>query len=144
MIRSRLLAAGVAAAGLAYAPAPAAAQARPNPFFTASTLPYQAPPFDRITDADYQPALEEGMRQRLAEIEAVANRTDAATFANTFVPMERAGALLTRVQAAFNAVTGANTDTTLQRVEREEAPRLAAHRDAIYLNAALFRRVKSV
>src|SRR4051812_25445240 len=99
MPRSRLpfAAAGLAAAGLAMAaPAPAAAQARPNPFFAASPLPYQAPPFDRITDADYQPALEEGMRQRLAEIEAVANRTDAATFANTFVPMERAGALLTR------------------------------------------------
>ena len=142
MIRSRLLAAGLAAAGLAHAPL--AAQARQNPFFAESTLPYHAPPFDRITGADYQPALEEGMRQRLAEIEAIAGQPAGPTFENTIVAMERAGALLSRVQAAFNAVTGANTDSTLQGVEREEAPRLAAHRDAVYLNAALFRRVKSV
>jgi peptidyl-dipeptidase Dcp len=133
----------LAVAALAYA-APAAAQARQNPFFAESTLPYHAPPFDRITDADYQPALEEGMRRRLAEIEAIAGQASEPTFENTIVTMERAGALLTRVQAAFNAVTGANTDSTLQRVEREEAPCLAAHRDAVYLNGALFQRVKRV
>jgi peptidyl-dipeptidase Dcp len=145
MLRSRLplLAAGIAAAGLAHA-APAAAQARPNPFFAASTLPYHAPPFDRITDADYQPALEAGMRQQLAEVRAIAGQRATPTFENTIVAMERSGALLTRVNAAFNAVTGANTDSTLQRVESEEAPKLAAHRDAIYLDDALFRRVKRV
>jgi peptidyl-dipeptidase Dcp len=160
MLRSRLpiLAAGLAVAGCAQATtragsgadlsappaATAAAAGQDNPFFAASTLPYHAPPFDRIRDEHYQPALEEGMRQHLAEIEAIASRTDAPTFDNTIVAMDRAGALLTRVQAAFNAVTGANTDSTLQRVEQEEAPRLAAHRDAVTLNAALFQRVKSL
>src|SRR3990172_8149024 len=63
---------------------------------------------------------------------------------NTIVALERSGALLTRVSRVFNALTAANTNDTLQRVQTEEAPRLAAHTDAIYLNAALFRRGKSV
>ena len=163
MLRSRLplLAAGLALTGCAQAaartgpaaaapagsgapPVPAAAPARENPFFTASTLPYQAPPFDRIRDEDYQPALEEGMRRQLAEIQAIAAQSAAPTFDNTLVAMERSGDLLTRVSNAFGAVTQANTDTTLQRVQAEEAPKLAAHRDAIYLNGPLFERVKSL
>jgi peptidyl-dipeptidase Dcp len=157
MIQSRLplLAAGLAVASCTMAPAPAGSGAAPapvaatrgadeNPFYAASTLPYHAPPFDRIRDEHYQPALEEGMRQHLAEVEGIAGRTDAPTFENTIVAMERAGALLTRVQAAFNAVTGANIDSVLQRVQTEEAPRLAAHRDAIYLNDRLYQRVASI
>ena len=125
--------------------APAASAAREdNPFFAASTLPYHAPPFDRIRDEHYQPALEEGMRQQLAEIEAIAGQTAAPTFENTIVAMERSGQLLSRVSAAFNAVTGANTDSVLQKVEEVTAPKLAAHRDAIYLNDKLYQRVKSL
>ena len=115
-----------------------------NPFLQASTLPFQAPPFDKITDADYQPAIEECMKQDLAEIEQIANNPAAPTFDNTFVAMEKSGALLNRVMQVFNAVTGANTDDALQKVQEEEAPRLAAHRDAIYLNDKLFQRVESV
>ncbi|HYH79366.1 MAG TPA: M3 family metallopeptidase [Longimicrobium sp.] len=120
------------------------APASENPFFTASTLPYQAPRFDLIRNEHYQPALEEGMRQRLAEIEAVANQAAPATFENTIVAMERAGRLLARAQAAFSAVTGANTDSTLQRVQREVAPKLAAHRDAIFLNDRLYQRIRGL
>ncbi|MBV9774807.1 MAG: peptidyl-dipeptidase Dcp [Gemmatimonadetes bacterium] len=141
--RSLLLAAGLAATGAVQAGAQAPAP-RANPFFTVSTLPYQAPPFDRIRDADYQPALEEGMRRERAEIDAIAARTDTPTFDNTILAMERSGRLLNRVSTAFGAMTQANTDSTLQRVQREEAPRLAAHNDATYLNDRLFRRVKSV
>ncbi|HEX3926683.1 MAG TPA: M3 family metallopeptidase [Gemmatimonadales bacterium] len=115
-----------------------------NPFASASTLFDQAPPFDRIHDADYQPALEEGMRQQRAEIAAIAADTAAPTFDNTIVAMEKTGALLTRAGNAFNGVTGANTDDTLQRVQTEEAPKLAEHSDAIHLNDTLFRRVKSI
>ncbi|MDP9204402.1 MAG: M3 family metallopeptidase, partial [Gemmatimonadota bacterium] len=115
-----------------------------NPFYTASTLQYQAPPFDRIKDADYQPALEAGMRQQISEMEAIANQTASPTFENTVVPMERSGALLTRVAKVFNAVTGANTDDTLQHIQELVAPKLAAHSDAIYLNGALFQRAKSI
>jgi peptidyl-dipeptidase Dcp len=125
----------------AVAAAPAAAA---NPFFAASTLPYQAPPFDKIGDADFQPALEEGMKQQLAEVAKIANQADAPTFDNTIVALERSGALLTRVGKVFSALAQANTNDTLQKVQREEAPKLAAHRDAIYLDAKLYARVKTL
>ncbi len=115
-----------------------------NPFFSASTLPYQAPPFDKIHDGDYQPALEEGMKQQLAEIEKIADNPDAPTFENTYVAMEKSGVMLYRVMAVFVAVTGANTDDALQKVQEDEAPKLAAHEDAIYLNDKLFQRVEAV
>ena len=127
--------------------APAAAAttaAAANPFFSASTLQYQAPPFDKITDATFQPAIEEGMKQQLAEIEKIANQADAPTFANTIEAMERSGALLTRVAKVFFALAQANTNDTLQQVQRDEAPKLAAHQDAIFLNAKLFARVEAI
>ena len=115
-----------------------------NPFAEQSTLLYQAPPFDRIHDYDYKPALEEGMRQHIAEIHKIATNPAPATFYNTIVAMERSGELLTRASKVFFAVVQANTDDTLQNILSEEAPKLAAHSDAIYLNTKLFERVKTV
>jgi peptidyl-dipeptidase Dcp len=115
-----------------------------NPFFAASTLPFQAPPFDRIKDADYQPAIEEGMRRHLAEIEKIADNPAPATFANTLVAMQKSGAMLIRATHTFEAVTAANTNPTLQKVQETEAPLLAAHQDAIHLNSKLFARVQKV
>lgn len=133
-----------ASAASAGTTAPAAPAMTSNPFYSASTLPFQAPPFDRIKDADYQPAIEEGMRQHLAEIEKIANDPAAPTFENTFVAMEKSGAMLNRVMAVFSAVTGANTDDALQKVQEDEAPKLAAHQDAIHLNGKLFQRVEAI
>ena len=115
-----------------------------NPFYAASTLPDQAPPFDKIKDGDYQPAIEAGITQHLTEAEAIANNTDAPTFENTYVALEKSGALLNRVLAVFNAITAANTDDTLQKVQEDVAPKLAAHFDAIHLNDKLFQRIKTV
>jgi peptidyl-dipeptidase Dcp len=115
-----------------------------NPFYAASTLDFQAPPFDKIKDSDYQPAIEEGMQQHLAEIEKIADNPDAPSFDNTYVAMEKSGALLTRVLMVFGAITGANTDDTLQKIQETEAPKLAAHEDAIYLNSKLFQRVQTL
>ncbi len=115
-----------------------------NPFTQPSSLLYQAPPFDRIKDSDYQPALEEGMRQEIAEIEKIADDPSSASFENTIVAMERSGTLLTRTEKVFFAMTQANTDDALQKIQEEEAPRLAAHADAIHLNEKLFLRVKEV
>jgi peptidyl-dipeptidase Dcp len=115
-----------------------------NPLFVESTLPYHAPRFDLIRNEHYQPALEEGMRQQLAEIGAIANQTTPPTFDNTIVAMEKSGALLTRAAKAFFGVIAANTNDTLQKVQQIEAPKLAAHNDAIYLNDQLYRRVKSI
>ena len=115
-----------------------------NPFAKPSSLPYQAPPFDKIKDSDYQPAIEEGMRQELAEIEKIANDPAPPTFANTIVEMEKSGALLRRVSRVFGAVAQSNTNPTLQKIQTALAPKQAAHRDAISLNPKLFARVKAI
>src|SRR5258707_166118 len=115
-----------------------------NPFYVPSALPFQAPPFDKIKDNDYQSAIEAGMAEQRKEIRAIADNPAAPTFENTIVAMEKTGALFQRAYAAFNAVTGANTNPVLEKVQREEAPKLAAHSDAIYLDAKLFHRVAAV
>jgi len=123
---------------------PAATAMTSNPFFSASTLPFQAPPFDKIKDTDYQPAIDEGMKQQLAEIEKIANNPEAPTFENTYVAMEKSGVMLNRVMSVFSAITGANTNDALQKVQETEAPKLAAHHDAIYLDSKLFQRVETI
>ena len=115
-----------------------------NALLTASTLPMQAPPFDKIHDADYQPAIEEGMRQQLAEIEKIANNPEAPNFANTFEAMEKTGELLNRAARIFFSLAQANTNDTLQAAQVALAPKMAEHTDAIHLNANLFKRVKAV
>ena len=72
-----------------------------NPLYAPSALPFQAPPFDKIKDADYQPAIEAGMAQQLVEIEAIAENPAPPTFENTIVAMEKTGQLLKRAYAAF-------------------------------------------
>ena len=84
------------------------------------------------------------MRQQLAEIDAIAKQTQPPTFDNTIVAMEKSGALLTRAAKTFFGVIGANTNDTLQKVQEIEAPKLAAHNDAIYLNDQLYSRVRSI
>jgi peptidyl-dipeptidase Dcp len=128
-------------------PPPVAQPAEINPFFEPSPLPFQAPQFDRIKDGDFQPAIEEGMKRQLAEIEAIADDPAPPTFDNTIVAMEKSGQMLTRVQLVFNAMSGpsaANTNDTLQKLQEIEAPKLAAHHDAIYLNPRLFQRVQAI
>jgi len=115
-----------------------------NPFAHPSPLPFHAPPFDKIKDSDYQPAIEEGMKRQLAEMEFIANSPEVPTFANTIEAMERTGEMLRRVQSVFNSMVSSNTNPTIRKVQTEEAPKLAAHRDAIYLNPKLFARVKVV
>jgi peptidyl-dipeptidase Dcp len=115
-----------------------------NPFYKASALPFQAPAFDKIQNSDFKPAMEEGMKEQLGEIEKIANNPDSPTFENTFVPLEKSGQLLTRVTNVFYLLTGANTNPDLQKLQEEEAPKLAAHQDAIYLNSKLFQRVETL
>jgi peptidyl-dipeptidase Dcp len=139
-----LVLAGCLAAAVAQVAAAAAGIGPSNPFFAPSTLPFQAPPFDRIRDQDYQPAIEAGMRQQQAEVLAIASNKAPPTFENTFVALERSGRLLARAELAFNAVSGANTDPVLDRAKAELAPKFAAQEDAIYLNGALFARIAAV
>ena len=115
-----------------------------NPFYAPSTLPFGAPPFDRIKDEDYQPAIEAGMVQEIAEINSIANNPAAPTFENTFVALERSGRLLARASAVFNGVCEANTNPVLQKAKTALAPQLAAHQDAIRLNKKLFERIAAI
>jgi len=115
-----------------------------NPFYAPSNLPYQSIPFDKIKDSDYQPAIEAGMAEQLKEVQAIANNPAPPTFDNTLVALEKSGRLLTRAASAFFAVAGANTNPTLLKIRSEVAPKLAAHRDAVFLDAKLFQRVNTL
>ena len=138
IVGAGVMAAGVSRAqqGTAFGPA--------NPFYAQSTLPFQAPPFDRIQDADYEPAIEAGMVAQRKEIDAIANDPAAPTFENTLVAMERSGQLLARVSRVFFAVTEANTNPVLQKVQQTVAPQMAAQSDYIHLNGKLFTRIETL
>lgn len=120
---------------------PAAAPITANPFYAPSTLYLQAPPFDKITDADYEPAMIEGMRQHAAEIRKIADNPEAPSFENTIVALERTGGMLSRTRRVFNIATGTNTNDFLQKVQADTAPKLSQHYDSIYLDAPLFARI---
>ncbi|MBN6150618.1 peptidyl-dipeptidase Dcp [Xanthomonas sp. AmX2] len=123
----------------AQTPAPAA-----NPLLSASALPFQAPPFDKIKDADYLPAFEEGMKQHLAEIRKIADNAEPASFANTIEAMERSGETLNRVSRIFFGLVQADTNDERQKIQETVAPKLAAHQDEISLDPKLFARIKSI
>ena len=148
-VRRSFAVAAILSAGLAMTPEAMEAQSTralgpSNPFYAASTLPFQAPPFKRISDADYQPAIEAGMAQQRREIDAIASDPAAPTFENTVVAMERSGQLLNRVMMVFGAVTQANNNPTLQKVQEAEAAALAAQSDYMNLNPRLFARLEAV
>ncbi len=121
-----------------------AAGAGDNPFFAASTLPYQLPPFDRIQDAHYAPAFEAGMAEQLREIDAIAGNPEAPSFDNTIVAIERSGRLLERVALVFFNLSSSHTNPQIQALEVELAPKLSAHSDSIHLNPALYARIRKL
>ncbi|RSZ58224.1 M3 family metallopeptidase [Massilia atriviolacea] len=148
-----IVAASLAVANFAFAaPAAAPGAAAPgaaaldaaNPFAKISTLPFNYPAFDKIRNEHFGPAFAEGMRQHAADIDAIANNRKAATFENTIVAMERSGKLLARTSGAFGIFAGGNTNDTIKGLERELAPKLAAHRDAMLLNQKLFDRIETL
>jgi peptidyl-dipeptidase Dcp len=127
------------------APADAAPAAGYTGYFAQpSTLPFSAPDFSKITDADYEPAIVAGIAEARAEMQAIADSPEAPTFQNTIVAMDQGGALLSRVMAPFGQVQGANTNDTLDAIDARVSPMLAALNDDIYLNDKLFQRVKTV
>ena len=113
-------------------------------FAQESTLPFQAPDFSKISEADYLPAFEQGMAIQAAEVAAIANNPEQPTFENTIVALERSGRMLGRVQSVFFALTSSNTNPQLDAIDAEISPKLTAHYDAISLNPDLFARVKAV
>src|SRR6266481_2029407 len=133
-----------ASVGLAQITAVFATDLQDNPLLTESSLPYHIPAFDKIKDEHFTPAIEEGMREQLKEVETVANNSEKPTFGKTIVALERTGRLLDRAERTFENLNACNTNPTLQKIETEMAPKLAAHRDAIHLNGKLFARIQEL
>lgn len=115
-----------------------------NPFLIDSPLPLNYPRFDQIEDADFGPAFDHGMNLQLEEIAAIVANPEPPTFDNTFVAMERSGQLLGRARSVFNNLRSADSNEAIRAIEVEYSPRLSAHQDAIWLDAGLYARVKSV
>ncbi len=120
------------------------ADLKDNPFMEESTLPYYAPDFTKIKNEHFKPAFLEGMRQQTEAINLIASNTEEPTFENTVLAIEKSNELLGRVSRVFSALTGANTNDELQEVQSFLAPLLSAQNDAIYLNDALFQRIKTL
>ncbi|MEZ9537526.1 M3 family metallopeptidase [Shewanella sp. 10N.286.51.B8] len=115
-----------------------------NPFFKPYDTFMEIPDFDNIKNEHFLPAFEAGIAERKAEINAIANNSDAATFANTIEAMEFSGALLTKVSGVFYNLTGAHTNPEIQAISKQVSPMLSSASDDIYLNDKLFQRVKAV
>ena len=112
-----------------------------NPFARPSSLPYELPPFDKITNEHFRPALLAGMAEQRREIDAIAHDPAPPSFENTIVPLERSGQLLSRVNAVFGNLSASHTNPEIQRLQTEMAPKLSAHSDAIFLDPDLYARV---
>lgn len=115
-----------------------------NPLLTESTLDYQAPDFSKIRPAHFVPAIEEGIRIQLAEIDSITSNTAAPTFENTVLAYEKSGRLLARATSILSGLVGADGTEELQKIDEETTPMLSAHHDALLLNEKLFARIKAV
>ena len=115
-----------------------------NPFFTTWTTPFGVPPFDEIKEEHFIPAIEEGIKQHQAEIDAIVAGTEEPTFASTILALDKSGQLLDKVQGVFGPMNSANTSDSLQAIARKISPMMTRHRDGISMNAELFKKVKAV
>ena len=117
-----------------------------NPFLDYQNwkTPHGTYPFDAIKVEHYMPAFDEGIKQGLAEIDAIANNPAAPTFANTIEAYEKAGKLLSVVASCFYNLTSAETNDSLAALELELSPKLSEYSSTILLNEKLFERIKTV
>ncbi|MFG6567940.1 M3 family metallopeptidase [Sulfitobacter sp. 1A13679] len=115
-----------------------------NPLLTEWETPFGIAPFDRISDDDFAPALEEALAAHRAEIDAIAENPEAPSFANTIEALEASGAALDKVLSAFFTVAGADSNPAREALQRDFSPKLAAHQSAISGNEKLFARINAV
>ncbi len=115
-----------------------------NPFYQEWDTPYGVPPFDQILNKHYLSAFEDGMKQQIEEVEAIATNEEAPTFENTIEAYEKSGDLLSKVSGVFFTLAGAHTNDSIQGIQKEVSPKLSAHNDNIYLNADFFKRVETL
>ena len=115
-----------------------------NPFFSQWGTPYEIPDFGKIKPEHYMPAFEEGMKQQVAEIDAIVNNPDAPTFENTIEAYEYSGQLLNTMSGVFFNLSECENSDEMEAIAEEVTPKLSAHGDNIALNAKLFQRIKAV
>ena len=115
-----------------------------NPLLTESTLDYQAPDFSKIRPEHFVPAIKEGIRLQLAEIDSITSNTAAPTFENTVLAYEKSGRVLDRATSILSGLVGADGTEELQKIDEETTPLLSDHQDALLLNEKLFARIKAV
>jgi peptidyl-dipeptidase Dcp len=115
-----------------------------NPLLSPSALPFGLPPFAGIDDDHYAEAVDAGLADHLAEIQAIVDKAEPATFDNTALAMEKSGRLLDRAAASFFTLVSADASEAIRKLETELSPRFAAHQDAVYLNRPLYERFAAV
>lgn len=115
-----------------------------NPFLMPYNTPFDVPPFDKIKIEHYEPAILEGIKQNLAEIDAITSNTEAPTFENTIIPLDCSGETLEKVLLVMSNIGEAYKTDSLQEVIKKVSPILSKHRDDVSMNAKLFERVKAV
>ncbi|MGQ9471385.1 MAG: M3 family metallopeptidase [Candidatus Aminicenantales bacterium] len=115
-----------------------------NPFFAPYQTPFETPPFDRIRNEHFLPAINKGIELHQAEIDAIVNNPKRPTFENTILAFDRSGESLARVSAVFGALQSAHSSPELQKIAEQASPLLSQHRSNIYLNDRLFARIKAV
>ena len=116
----------------------------PNPFLTEFTTPFQVPPFDQIKNEHYLPAFEAGIAEQQAEVEAIVNNPEPATFENTILPFDKSGQILDRVSNVFFNLNECLTDDEMISIAEQVLPMLSKHGDAIAMNPRLFERIDYV
>jgi len=115
-----------------------------NPLLERLTTPFEVPPFTRIVPDHFRPAFADALAAHAAEIDAIAGQSAPPSFENTIAALERSGRALARVSSVFYVLASADTNDTLQAIERELAPMLAAHWDRVHMNEVLFRRIATL
>ncbi|WP_375572046.1 M3 family metallopeptidase [Ahrensia marina] len=115
-----------------------------NPFLQTWKTPFEVPPFNDITPDHIGPALDRAFEGHLAEIETIAANTDPVTFENTIDALELAGSLLTKTASVFYNLAGSDTNDALQALERDLAPKMAKHSQAVSLHEGLFSRIEAL
>lgn len=115
-----------------------------NPFFEKYNAPHEAAPFDKIKTEHYEPAIREGIRRQIAEIDTITGNEEPATFENTMLALEKSGELLSRVTSVFENLLSAETNDDLQALAQKMMPLLSDHSNNISLNEKLFERIKDL
>lgn len=115
-----------------------------NPLLEKSNLSYGAPDFSKIEDKHYKEAIFEAMQLQKERVTKIIENKEVPTFENTIIALEKSGKELRSVTNVFFAITSANTNETLEEVQKEVSPKLSSHRDSIFLNNELFLKIKKI